>query len=127
MVMVFMLIGTAITLAVMGFAQTSMRADQKVTRHNRDLATERDALEYVMAVVRDDLSLGTAGKTETVTVAGVTASCVGLASSGVPSGAGRTDRLVDCATDSLSVRVRFFDRSGARAGVIEEILRNEIR
>ncbi|MCB1257664.1 MAG: hypothetical protein KDB26_11190, partial [Microthrixaceae bacterium] len=77
---------------------------------------------YTLAIVRDDLTKGREGQTETRTVAGVTATCVGQTGSGLISGAGRTDRVVACSTPSINTKVRFFDRSGDGPGVIEETL-----
>ncbi|MEI2637746.1 MAG: hypothetical protein V9F03_01920 [Microthrixaceae bacterium] len=125
-VMLFMLLGTAIALGVLSYATTSLRSGQDVIDHNRSEAAQRDALEYVMAIVRDDMSKGVAGQRESATVAGVTATCVGAAGSGQASGTGRADRVVDCSAGATTITVRFFDRGGARAGVVEEVLRRDV-
>lgn len=126
MVMAFMLLATAVALSALSYARSSMEAGNEAVAVNRQRSVERDALEYVLAVVRDDMSKGVAGQTEAATVAGVRAECVGQPGSGQTSGTGRTDRTVKCTTPSMTLLVRFFDRGGARAGVVEEVLRRDI-
>lgn len=126
-VLAFIAVGTIITVAVLAFATTSMKVGRATTDRNDRISAERDALEYTLAVVRDDLSKGREGQTETRTVAGETATCTGQPGSGVISGAGRTDRVVECTTSSITTTVRFFDRSGDGPGVIEETLTWDVK
>ena len=122
MVLAFVLAGSIITVAVLLFAQTSFNVGSEHLRHNRSIARERDALEYLIATIRTDLAKGVQGDTRTATVAGVTATCVGQTGSGQTSGAGRTDREIVCTTPSITARYRIFDRSGAQPGIIVETL-----
>lgn len=122
MVLVLMVVGVTIMLAALAFASTGLRAGSAYERHDRTIASERSALDVLVQSIRPDLSKGVEGDTQTVTVAGVTATCVGQAGSGQVSGAGRTDRTVVCNTPSIEATYRIFDRSGDQPGIIVETL-----
>lgn len=138
MVLAFIVVTTFITVAVLAYATTSMQLGKTIVDRNDQIAAERDALEYTLQVVRTDLNGGSVSGTSTITrtVAGISAICSAAPDSGVtattiiasgPIITGRTDRLVTCTTPSITTEVRFFDRGGSRAGVIEEILRWDVR
>lgn len=126
MVLAFVVVGTLITAAVLAYASTSFRIDTVYSDHNARISAERDALTYVLTTIRTDPTKGVQGNTTSATVAGVTATCAGDTGSGVAQGAGRTDRVVNCSTPSITTQVRFFDRSGDKPGVIEETLRWDV-
>ena len=122
MVLVFLLVGTVLSVAVLAFARTSFMAGSVYEDRAVRLSKERDALDSLIQTMRTDLAHGVAGDTRTVTVAGITATCTGQPGSGVTSGAGRTDREVRCSTPSIRATYRIFDRSGDRPGIIVETL-----
>ncbi len=122
MVLVLMVVGVTIMLAALAFASTGLRAGSAYERHDQRIAAERSALDVLVQSIRPDLNKGIEGDTQTATVAGVTATCVGQAGSGQASGVGRTDRVIDCTTPSVVARYRIFDRSGDQPGIIVETL-----
>lgn len=121
-VLAFLVMGTIITVAVLSYSSTAMGVGRDIKDRNVRLAGERDAIEYALAATRYDLDKGVGGSKDSYTVAGAEAVCVGQSDSGVAVNGGRTDRTVDCSTRSISTTVRFFDRSGTKAGVMVETL-----
>ena len=122
MVLVLLVVGVIIMLAALAFALTGLRAGSAYERRDRTIADERSALDVLVQSIRPDPSKGVQGDTRTATVAGVTATCVGQAGSGLDSGAGQTDRLIVCSTPSIHATYRIFDRSGDQPGIIVETL-----
>ncbi len=122
MVLILMTIGLVVAVAALSFAFTGFRAGSTYERRGQQLETERDALAYLVQTMRPDLAKGTAGDSRSVTVAGVTATCVGEAGSGAAEGEGRTDRVIACSTPSITARYRIFDRSGDQPGILVETL-----
>ncbi|HPU39200.1 MAG TPA: hypothetical protein PLS63_06470 [Microthrixaceae bacterium] len=122
MVLALLVVGVTITLASLAFASTSLRTGSVYQRRDAKIASERDALGYLVAVIRPDLTKGVQGNTQSATVAGVTATCVGQTGSGQVSGIGRTDRVIACNTPSIAATYRIFDRSGDKPGIIVETL-----
>ena len=120
MVLVRMVVGVTIMLAALAFASTGLRAGSAYERHDQRIAAERSALDVLVQSIRPDLNKGIEGDTQTATVAGVTATCVGQAGSGQASGVGRTDRVIDCTTPSVVARDRIFERSGHQPGIVDQ-------
>lgn len=121
-VLAFLVMGTIITVAALSFALTALGVGRDVTVKNSELSAERSALDYAFTATRYDLNRGVEGSKDSYTVAGVTVRCSGQPGSGTTVGAGRTDRTVECATPTIRATVRFFDRSGTKAGVMVETL-----
>jgi len=121
-VLILIAVGITITLAALAFAMTSMRAGTAYVRRDVARSQERDALDYLVQLIRPDLTKGVQGSTQTATVAGVTATCAGESGSGQASGMGQKDRTITCTTPSITARYRIFDRSGDRPGIIVETL-----
>lgn len=121
-VLAFLVMGTILTMAVLSFSSTALGVDRDISNRNSELAAERDAIEYALASTRYDAAKGVGGTSQTYSVAGVEVTCTGVSGSGVEAGGGRTDRTVECATRSIRTTVRFFDRSGAKVGVMTETL-----
>lgn len=127
MVLALLVVGVTITLASLAFASTSLRSGSVYERRDIKVASERDALDYLVAVIRPDLTKGVQGNTQSATVAGVAVSCVGQTGSGQVSGIGRTDRVIACNTPSIAATYRIFDRSGNQPGIMVETLSSTTR
>ncbi len=125
----FIIIGTLITVAVLSYATTTMKVGVSASERSAKITAETNALDYLLAIIRPNMAMGFEGDTQSRTVAGVTATCIGQTGSGVfPSGSfGRTDRVIVCTTPSINSKIRYFDRGGSKAGVIEEILRWDVK
>lgn len=121
-VLVLVAVGITITLAALAFAMASTRAGTVYVKRDLARSRERDALDYLVQVIRPDLTKGVQGNVQTATVAGVTVTCTGESGSGQTAGKGRTDRTITCTTPSITARYRIFDRSGDRPGIIVETL-----
>lgn len=122
MVLILMTIGLILVVAALAFVLTGFRAGSTYEKRGQKIAAERDAMSYLVQTIRPDLAKGIQGDTRTATVAGVTATCQGESGSGVTQGAGRTDRVIECSTPSITARYRIFDRSGDQPGIIVETL-----
>ncbi len=121
-VLVLVAVGITITLAALAFAMASTRSGTAYVKRDVARSQERDALDYLVQVIRPDLTKGVQGNVQTATVASVTATCTGESGSGQISGMGRTDRTITCSTPSMTARYRIFDRSGNQPGIIVETL-----
>jgi len=121
-VLAVLVLGITLTMAALAFASTGFSAGNAYERRAASMARERDALAFLVQSIRPDLAKGVEGDTQTVTVAGMTATCVGESGSGQASGAGRTDRVIACSTPSIRARYRIFDRSGDKPGITVEAL-----
>jgi len=121
-VLILMTVGLILLVAALAFASVGFRSGSAYERRGQKIGSERDALDFLVQTIRPDLARGVAGDTRTATVAGVTATCTGEAGSGQVVGNGRTDRVIDCSTPSITARYRIFDRSGDQPGIIVETL-----
>jgi len=121
-VLALLVLGITLTMAALAFASTGFRAGTAYQRRAATMSSERDALAFLVQSIRPDRTKGVEGDTQTVTVAGVTATCVGETGSGQASGEGRTDRVIACSTPSIRARYRIFDRSGDKPGISVETL-----
>ena len=118
---VLMLSGV-IFVGVMAFVTTYLRGGASYQSRTDRNQVHSDAVEFALAGVRIDNTLGRAGASSTWTYGGVTVTCTGDSGSGVVSGSGRTDRLVTCASSQVTAQIRYFDRGGSGSGVVAEVL-----
>ncbi|MCB0977115.1 MAG: hypothetical protein KDB02_06610 [Acidimicrobiales bacterium] len=112
-------------LALAGVATlVTARLDQSRVLQARidQVQKSSDAVRYASNAVRNDNTIGRQGNTSTWVYDGTTVTCTGETGSGVPSGAGRTDRTVTCSAPMVTARYRYFDRSGAGNGTIVDQL-----
>ena len=124
LVLGFTLVGTLLSLAILSFAFTGARAVPAYQGRIDEVQTNSDAMNFAIQAIRTDMTKGLDGASSSYTYGPVTVTCVGDPGSGAVVGEGRTDRTVSCATaaDDLKAQVRFFDRSGSKAGVLAEVL-----
>ena len=129
LVLALIVVGVTVTTAVLAFAATSVQAGSVYSSRDAARARERDALDYLVESIRPNLTKGIAGNTQTATVAGATATCVGQTGSGTlatPPAQGRADRVITCSTTSITAKYRIFDRSGDQPGIIVETLAYDV-
>lgn len=124
LVLAFTLVGALLLLAILSFAFTATRAVPAYQERIDKVQANSDAMNFAIQAIRTDITEGREGDTSSYTYGPVSVTCVGDTGSGVVVGEGRADRTVSCATEAndLKAQVRFFDRSGTRAGVLAEVL-----
>ena len=117
-----LMLSGVIFVAMMSFVTTYLRGGASFQSRSDRNQVNSDAVEYALAAVRINNTLGRAGATSTWSYGGGSVTCTGDTGSGVVSGSGRTDRLVTCTSGQVTAQIRYFDRGGSGSGVVAEVL-----